>query len=226
MINVEEQQNLLIRLARKLPRKIETYAIGGTAMMFLGLKESTLDIDLIFSNPEDRRIFKETAKSLGFKDSSAEIVYGKRDNAPEMVVISDVRFDLFLFKVISSNFSLGMQKRATQVHEFASKLIIKVADPNDILIMKSVTSRDKDMDDIIAIANKIKINWEVIVEEAKEQVRLGNEAAIMNLGEKLEKLTNQKAISTPQAISDKIWKLFTKQVKDKAKKVISEHKQR
>jgi hypothetical protein len=90
MINIEEQQNLLIRIAEKLPRKIETYAIGGTAMMFLGLKESTLNIDLIFSNVEDRRIFRETAKSLGFKESSAEIIYGRRDDTPEMVALLDV----------------------------------------------------------------------------------------------------------------------------------------
>src|SRR3989338_8661127 len=128
MINIEEQQNLFIRLAEKLPRKIEAYAIGGTALMFSGLKENTLDVDLIFSNAEDRKVFKETAKSLDFKDSSVEIVYGKKDNTPEMVALSGVRLDLFLFKVITSNFSIGMQKRPTQIHEFANKLIIRVAD--------------------------------------------------------------------------------------------------
>jgi hypothetical protein len=218
MIGIEEQQNLLIRVAEKLPRKIEAYAIGGTAMMFLGLKGNTLDIDLVFSNAEDRKIFRETAKSLGFKDSSAEIVYGKRDNAPEMVVISDVRFDLFLFKIVSSNFSADMQKRATQLHEFANKLFIKVANPSDILIMKSATSREKDTEDIVSIVNKSHIDWNILVEEAKEQVRLGNEAAILSLGEKLEKLSNRKIIAVPKEILDKLWKLLHKQVKDKAKK--------
>lgn len=217
MINIEEQQNLFIRIAEKLPRKIETYAIGGTAMMFLGLKENTLDVDLVFSNPEDRRIFKETAKSAGFKESSAEIIYGKRNNTPEMIVLSDVRFDLFLFKIISSNFSAGMQKRATQTHEFANNFIVRVADPSDILIMKSVTSRAKDFEDMIVIINKTKIDWNIIVEESREQVKLGNEMAIISLGEKLDKLVNRKAISVPKPVMDKIWKLFNKQVKDKAK---------
>lgn len=216
MINIEEQQKLFARISKKLPRKIEVYAIGGTAMMFLGLKENTLDVDLIFSNPDERKIFKETAKSLGFNDLSAEILYGKKDNSPEMVVISDVRFDLFLFKVISSNFSIGMQKRATQIHEFGN-LIIRVADPNDVLIMKSVTSRNKDFDDIVSIINKGPIDWDIIVGEAREQVKLGNEISIMSLGEKLEKLSNQKLISVPKDISDKIWKLFSKQVKEKSK---------
>ncbi len=218
MIHIEDQQKLFIRIAEKLPKRIETYAIGGTAMMFLGLKESTPDVDIVFANIEDRKIFKETMKSLGFKESSAQIVYGKKDNTPEMVVLLDVRVDLFLFKIISSNFSEGMQKRATQTHEFANNLLIKVADPADILIMKSVTSRDKDLEDIVEIINKGRIDWNTVVEESAEQVRLGNEIAIMGLGEKLERLANQGLIKVPKDVSDKIWKLFTKQVKEKGKR--------
>ena len=119
-------------------------------------------------------------------------------------------------KIITSTFSDPMKERAKEIHEFGN-LIIKVADPNDILIMKSVTGREKDNEDIIAIIKDNKINWDTIVEESKEQVRLGNETAIMGLGEKLEKLVNQKVISVPKPVIDTIWKLFTKQVKDKAK---------
>src|SRR3989344_6180277 len=175
MIDIEEQHNIFSRIAEKLPMKIELYAIGGTAMMFLGLKDKTLDVDLVFSNLEDRRVFKETAKLLDFKESSAEIVYGKKENTPEMVVISDVRLDLFLFKIISSYFSESMQKRATQTHDFMGKLIIRAADPNDILVMKSVTSRSKDDDDIVSIIKNSKVNWDIILKEAEEQVRLGNQ---------------------------------------------------
>ncbi|MEK6811158.1 MAG: DUF6036 family nucleotidyltransferase [Nanoarchaeota archaeon] len=217
MIDIQEQQNLFLRIAERLPKKIEVYAIGGTAMMFLGLKYNTLDVDLVFSNVEDRKIFKETAKLLDFKESSAEIVYGKKENTPEMVVIADVRLDLFLFKIVSSYFSEPMQKRATQIHEFAGKLIIRVADPQDILIMKSVTSREKDVNDIVAIIKNTKINWDVIVNESCEQVRLGNETAILGLGEKLEKLANRKIIVVPKDVLDRLWKLLSKQVKGKNK---------
>jgi len=216
MIDIQEQQNLFIRIAERLPKKIEVYAIGGTAMMFLGLKYKTLDVDLVFSNVDDRKVFKETAKLLDFKESSAEIIYGKKENTPEMVTISDVRLDLFLFKIVSSYFSEPMQKRATQIHEFGN-LIIKVADPHDILIMKSVTSREKDFEDIASIIKNTKINWDVIVNESCEQVRLGNEAAILGLGEKLEKLSNRKIIVVPKDVLNKLWKLLDKQVKWKKK---------
>ena len=217
MITIVEQQNLLTRIAEKLPKKIEVYAIGGTAMMFLGLKQTTVDVDLVFSNVEDRVLFKETIHSLGFKNSSAEIVYGRRENTPEMAMLLDVRLDLFLFKILSSYFSKGMQQRAVQIHEFVDNLIVRVADPHDILIMKSVTSRDKDLDDIIAIVNNSRINWDLVVEEATEQVRLGNETAILGLGEKLEKLSNRKMIVVPKVILDRLWDLLSRQVKKKSR---------
>ncbi len=62
MISIEQQQKLLLNLSRRLKRKIEVFAVGGTAMMFLGFKDSTLDIDLVFKNSDDREIFKEAIK--------------------------------------------------------------------------------------------------------------------------------------------------------------------
>ena len=131
---------------------------------------------------------------------------------------SDFIFDLFLNKIVNSVFSDGMKKRATQTHEFGGNLVIKVSDPSDILVMKSVTWRTKDNEDIISIINNNKLNWNTILEEAKEQVKLGNEKAILVLGEKLEKLVNLKAINVPQEVSGKLWNFFTKQVKNKSKK--------
>lgn len=217
MITIQEQQLLFVDIGNKLPKKITAYAIGGTAMMFHGLKGTTLDIDLVFMNYKDRQVFNETAKSFGFSEMDSRVVYKIKDNIPEMLKLGDVRFDLFLSKIITSSFSEKMQERANQIHEFGN-LIIKIADVHDIIIMKAVTGREKDNMDIVNIIENSKINWDIIVEEAKEQVNLGNELTIIELGVKLERLDNQKAISVPREISDKIWKLFNKQVKDKVKK--------
>lgn len=217
MIDVQQQEAMLIAIGKALPKKISVYAIGGTAMMFMGIKNSTLDIDFVFNKKNDREEFMDALRKLGAKDSDVTLIYGLKNNTPLMLEFSNCRFDMFMNKIITSTFSDTMKERSKQTHEFGN-LIIKVANPHDIIIMKSVTSRAKDLEDIIAIVNKSQIDWNIIVEEAKEQVKLGNEVAIMGLGEKLEKLTNQKAISVPKTILDKIWKLFNKQVKEKAKK--------
>ncbi|MEK6899079.1 MAG: DUF6036 family nucleotidyltransferase [Nanoarchaeota archaeon] len=219
MININTQEALFNEIGRALPKKLIVYSIGGTAMMLLGLKNETFDIDLVFDKESDRNLFIETLEGMKFKKDDKRVIetYGLKKNTPAMLRLEsgDFIFDLFLNKIVSSVFSDGMKKRATQTHEFGSNLVIKVATTNDILIMKSVTGRTKDNEDIIAIINDNKLNWDVILEEANEQVLLGNEHAIMGLGENLEKLINRKIISVPKSIIDKLWKLFNKQVKGK-----------
>ena|SRR3989344_6076096 len=221
MINITNQEVIFNEIGRALPKKLSIYSIGGTAMMLLGLKGETLDIDLVFDKKLDREIFIETLEVMKFRKDDKRVIeiYGLKKNTPAMLRLEsgDFIFDLFMNKIISSFFSDGMKSRAKQIHEFGN-LIIRVADPNDIIIMKSATSRAKDLVDIISIINKSQINWNILLEEAKEQVRLGNEVAIMTLGEKLEKLNNRKVILVPKDFSDKLWKLFRKQVKGKVKK--------
>ncbi len=208
MISIERQMGLFIAIGRRLQRKINVYAIGGTAMMFLGLKEATLDIDLVFENEEDRGDFKETLKSLGYEEMDAVIVYGKKENKPEMLTLGDERFDLFVKEVIDFVFSDGMIKRARQLHQFGNNFMLKIADPQDILLMKCATDRLKDLDDARSIINSTEINWGSVVEEAKNQKKLGKERAIFDLGYFLEKLKNKLKVKIPKEISSKLWNLL------------------
>jgi hypothetical protein len=215
MISVKDQQNLFIEIAKKLPREITAYAIGGTAMMFLGFKESTKDIDLVFTKPEDRKAFKEAAKQLGYKEMDSTIVYGVKNNCPEMITLGDARLDLFSLDVIDFTFSENMQKRAQQTHEFGKNLILKIADVHDIIMMKSATRRIKDEDDIVRIAEGSEIDWEILIKEAQEQVKSGKEKAIMDLGTLLEKLNKKHKMKITHEILDRLFKLLKQQVNKK-----------
>ena len=215
MISIKDQQNLFIEIAKKLPREIVTYAIGGTAMMFLGFKESTKDIDLVFTTLEDRRIFKEAAKQLGYKEMDSTIVYGAKNNCPEMITLGDARLDLFSLDVIDFTFSENMQKRAQQTHEFGKNLILKIADMHDIIMMKSATRRIKDEDDIVRIAKGSEIDWEILIKESQEQVKLGKERAVWDLISLLEKLNKDHKMKITHEILDRLFKLLKQQVNKK-----------
>lgn len=218
VIDIQKQEKIFIALGDSIERKIEVYAIGGTAMMLRSIKDSTLDVDLVFDSKSDREIFISALKKLGALDSDISIVYNRKENIPISLEFEGARFDLFMNKIITAVFSDSMKARAKQIHEFGTNLLVKVADPNDIIIMKSATSRTKDLADIEAIIKKNIINWEIIINEAKEQINLGNELVVLPLGEKLEKLNNQKIIEVPQPVLDSLWKLIEKQAKDKQNK--------
>ncbi|MEK6873274.1 MAG: DUF6036 family nucleotidyltransferase [Nanoarchaeota archaeon] len=219
MINIKQQEEILIALGNILEKKIVVYAIGGTAMMLRGIKDSTLDIDLVFDKKDDRDKFIFALKQLGAKDFDVTIVYGLKNNIPIMLKLGDARFDLFMNKIITSTFSDKMKERANQNHEFGKNLIIKAANSHDIIIMKCVTSRTKDLEDISVIMQNNDINWDIITDEAQQQVNLGNENAIVSIGEKLEKLNNKKIIEVPKQILDKLWVMLKEQSKKKSKKI-------
>lgn len=214
MIDILRQAQLLGEIGKVLKRKIKVYAIGGNAMVFFGLKAATLDVDFVFENESDKEEFVNALRELKAKEYNSILVYGAKKNTPSMMELQDCRFDLFTDQVVISKFSATMKERAVESHEFGN-LIVKVADPHDVIIMKSSTSREKDTEDIISIINKSRIRWETLASEAEEQIKLGNELAIAALGEKLEKINNQKQAKIPKEVLDKLWKLFEKQRKGK-----------
>lgn len=181
--------------------------------MFMGLKDSTLDIDLVFENQKNRQNFKQAVKSLGYSELDSKIIYGARKNLPEILTLGDIRFDLFVNDVIDFIFSDNMKKRARQIRQFKDNLILKIADPHDIILMKCATDRAKDLDDAKTILENLRIDWNLIVEEAKAQLALGKIRAIFELGYFLEKLTELK-IKIPKQITDELWNLLEKQAKE------------
>ncbi len=216
MITIKDQQEVLVKISKGISKEITAYTIGGTAMMFLGLKDSTLDIDIVFTSEEDRSAFKKAVKTLGFEDMDSAIVYGKRDNCPDMVKLPDSRIDLFLNEVISFIFSKNMQARAKEIHQFGN-LILKVADVHDLIIMKCATNRIKDKDDILKIIKNSQINWDILADEAEHQLSLGKEQAVLSLGTLLEELNNNHNVEVPKQVLDKLWNLLEKQIRSKKK---------
>lgn len=223
MISIEEQQSILLNIARKLKKQLTAFAIGGTALMFLGIKDSTLDIDLVFKNREERGEFIKSAGEFGFSFLDSAIVYGKRESLPVMLRLGDVRLDLFIDNVIDFEFSEEMQKRARITKQFEKNLILKIADLHDIILMKCATGRLKDIDDARTIIQTTNINWSLIIEEAKNQLSLGKERAILDLGTFLEKLKRMK-LNIPNKILNGLWALLEKQIKEHKKRKNSEKK--
>lgn len=218
MISIDEQQSLLLNAARRLKKKITVYAIGGTAMMFLGSKDSTLDIDLVFETEKARDSFREAITALGYKEMDAIKVYGAKKNQPKMFTRADERFDLFVRdNIIDFIFSENMQERSEHIHQFDENLFLKIADPHDIILMKCATDRLKDADDARKMIDNNKIDWDIIVAEAKNQVSLGKETAVFNLGEFLEKLKYNMKVDIPKEVLDSLFRFVEEQAKEKQK---------
>jgi len=173
--------------------------------------------DLVFTKKDDRKLFKEIAKSLGYKEMNPVIVYGVKNNCPEMINLGDSRLDLFLVEVIDFIFSENMQNRAEQIHQFGKNLILKIADKHDIILMKCATNRIRDEEDIVNIVKINDIDWKILIDEAKKQIELGKEGVFLEMGTLIEKLKYKYKFDIPKEIGDTFFELLKKQAELKKK---------
>ena len=188
MINVKDQEDLFRLIADYLEKDLSCIAIGGTAMMFSGYKTTTKDIDLVFKDSNDRDIFIKAISELGYKEKSLLNVYDEKrrelKSKPKMFSRGDERFDLFVKEVFGFEVNQDIVQRA----DFLGKkeLIIQIIGKEDLVLLKAVTSREKDLEDIETIIKIEKnIDWSYIIEEVIKQ---NNQWFILDLEETMQKL--------------------------------------
>lgn len=63
----EEVNELFEQLGKVLEQRVEALLIGGAAMLELGLKDSTKDIDVVCRSEEDKEKLLDSARALGFQ---------------------------------------------------------------------------------------------------------------------------------------------------------------
>lgn len=175
MINTKDQEELFRLIADYLQKDITCTAIGGTAMMFAGYKTTTKDIDLIFKNDKDRKFFIKAIESLGFKEKSIKFIYDEKrqkiKNKPLIFSRGEERFDLFVKNVFGFEVEFN-QEMIWQRHDFIGKkeLIIFVLPKEYLILLKVITNRERDYEDVETIVKTEKdINWDMIIDEAVKQ---------------------------------------------------------
>ncbi|MBC8500996.1 MAG: nucleotidyltransferase [Nanoarchaeota archaeon] len=194
MINTKDQGELLELISKYIDQDIECYALGGTAMMFYGYKNTTRDIDLLFQTRKELEVFIEAIKQLGYKEMSIKGIYPekrlKSSSKPLMFTRGDERFDLFLNKIFGFKITDKIKERFFSRHDFIGKkeLIVKILSKEDIILLKAITKREKDFEDIQTIIEQDKdINWDFIIDEAITQ-RKQNEWILIDLEETMKQL--------------------------------------
>jgi len=165
-INASEQSEMFSLIGRTLKNKVECYAVGGTALMFLGLKETTKDVDLLFKKNEDYENLRKALHNLGAKESKTNII--NPEKVSSIITLGNARFDLFFEHLIHFRLTESIIARIKESHEF-SNLSIKIISPEDIILFKSMADRESDRIDVNEIIKKMNINWKMILEEVKEQ---------------------------------------------------------
>lgn len=164
--------------------KMDLYLIGGGALMFYGSKLSTKDIDIIVDTEDEFKELKMLLGSIGYVDSIPTSGFEKAE-FKAMMVNGDNRLDIFQSKVCGKLvLSDKMRHRSTRKASFGS-INLNVCSREDILIFKSITDREGDVDDCIELIKNGDLSWPVILDEIRYQVSHGKSVWITYICEKL-----------------------------------------
>ena len=161
----EELEELLKTISEKLSKNISIYLFGGAVMVFNNLKISTKDIDILFKSKEDYLLFVNAAKKSGFITKHIPSEYSQFNMSLMLENLkTGWRLDLFLNKVCEKfKFNKDVQKRSKQIIK-QNKLNTFFISLEDIFIMKALTQRDRDLEDMnLILGYGLKFN-EILTE--------------------------------------------------------------
>lgn len=192
----EELLRRISVIGNTLPEKIVVYMIGGCAMVLLGWKEVTKDVDWIIDSSKDMRTLINTLRIIGFEEIiSPAQEYMKLGAGAIMRDKNGFQCDLFLKKVCNAlRLSDRMKERAMLYGDFGN-LTIYLASKEDIFLFKGMTERERDLEDMLALL-RTGIDHETLIKECKKQ-RSENAVWESFLVEKLGELEEKYRISIP-----------------------------
>ena len=186
-------------IGQNIQSETEAYLLGGENMRLKGLKPRTKDCDLVVSDERSFNHIVETLKKMGY----ASVNKSRLSADDQRVAASDIlehptrsRVDIFT-SVVAQKLALSekMKKRAKM--EVHGKLKLGIMANEDVFLMKGVTLREGDIQDMARLAQSPGFNWRVVWDEMERQEKDRFERFSAVLLESLDYLNEQTGIRAP-----------------------------
>lgn len=165
-------KNILFIVLEKLVKiskmyKVKIVLMGGVATSVFARPRATYDIDAIISLPKEHlKEFLDLLKSNGFKFDTKRPVKSIQ-GLPFITLYHPVYKTYVDFFIAQNKFQYEILKRARRIK--LDKLILYVISPEDLILMKLQTGREKDLEDVreIILENKSKLDFKYLKKWAK-----------------------------------------------------------
>lgn len=151
LFNREYLKTEFEKLDKHLPQQLDIYLIGGGAMSFHGLKAATKDIDVILRSQADMRHIKKALYEMGYSVPCIRGPYEKMQASAIFENTDKFRWDLFVNVVCNGlQLSNAMVKRSISLFSM-ERISVHIVSFEDIFIFKSITSRERDTEDMYTL---------------------------------------------------------------------------
>lgn len=202
----EDLEQVFKTVGEKISQPVRVFLLGGGAMAFRNQKAATKDLDLLFENAGDCKLFSSALSNLGFSEKP-----GLEKAYSEMAASGGIwengsgfRFDLFVGMVCNAiRLSRGVKKRSTKLGSYGNLEVMLVSN-EDVILLKSITEREDDTNDIAAIIISSQVDWSIFLGECRAQS--GERPWFGPVLDKLNELREKRGIDAP--ITREIEKLY------------------
>ncbi len=130
--------------------------VGEAPIVLRGWKNTCSEVELVLLSDADLEAFVEALKKAGYEET-LYLRYKKY-----------LAIDLYLKSFSEYIISDEMLRRAFDTD--LGNLRLKIASPEDVILLKSSSTRDSDYVDTRLLLNKIRPDWSVVVSELDNQV--------------------------------------------------------
>lgn len=161
-INAEELFELLQSLSKFIEKEIKMYALGGTALTILNLKQSTRDIDINIGSIREYRYICRIFEQVGFE----------KGGACRWLSQEGLAFDLFYGSNLMGTELLPDSLEQSRYIRSFGKIKLYTLSLYDIIISKLARGDSRDLDDIKRIFESEKIELKKLVARYKETMEI------------------------------------------------------
>ena len=160
-------------MAEKLERNVDAYIFGGFNLVMKNIKIATKDIDLIVESIDEYNALEKAFLKSGYTVLKIDFwsILDKKVMPSNIFIKNSLRIDVFT-KYICREIRLteGMKNRAVESLTF-NLFKIRFMSLEDVVLLKCIAGRERDIEDIALIISKYNVSWRKILEIFFEQDR-------------------------------------------------------
>ena len=198
--------NLFEDIGNNLSENVAVYLIGGENMRLKGLKPATKDCDLVVTNESDYHTIQKILIKMKYRKIKHDS-FSKEDMRidPMSIFIHTTRsrLDIFIQQIADLLYLTGTMKQRAVFEEF-EHLQLGILSNEDIFILKAVTDREGDIQDMFALIqnkgnltyHKQNFDWSIVWNELLKQVQINPISKLANnIFDSIETLDQQFQIN-------------------------------
>ncbi|MCQ5363350.1 MAG: ArsR family transcriptional regulator [Candidatus Methanomethylicia archaeon] len=190
---------LLYKIGENLDKPIRAYLFGGANLLIRGLKNATKDLDIFVEDENTLYRLRDVLVGMGFKPmADYEITSEDRRLNPSMILTAPglPRVDIFTRTACGALVLMDDMKESSERRVFG-KLELHLLSLEDVFLLKSITEREGDLEDMSSIVRRAGLDWNLVLKRFLEEEALVRRHFCFIILDNLEILKRREGITIP-----------------------------